>query len=279
MDPRTLIPHRSDTAHKGNAGRVFVIAGQRGMIGAAALAARGALRGGAGLVTVGVADGVEPIVAAKLDDAMTLPLGARGATALGPDAHEAAAAFAAGVDAVAIGPGLGRAPQTRAFVASLIGAISCPTVLDADALFGLDTRACAAPLVLTPHAGEMARLLDRSTDDVGRDRRATADEAATRFGAVVVLKGAGTIVSDGTRAFANDTGGPALATGGTGDVLTGVIAALLGQGLAPFDAAVLGVHVHGLAGDLAATEHGVLATTASDVVDHLGAAWLALDRT
>ena len=278
MDPRTLIPHRSDTAHKGNAGRVFVIAGQRGMAGAAALAARGALRGGAGLVTVGVADGVEPIVATKLDDAMTLPLGAPGATILAPDALPVAARFCTGVDAVAIGPGLGRGPETRAFVAELIVQIGCPTVLDADALVDLDTDACEAPLVLTPHAGEMARLLDRSVADVSRDRRATADEAARRYGAVAVFKGPRTIVSDGTRAFENDTGGPALATGGTGDVLTGVIAALLGQGLAPFDAAALGVHLHGLAGDLAASECGVLATTASDVVDHIGAAWLALEH-
>lgn len=277
MDPRTLIPRRDDTAHKGDAGRVFVVAGHRGMVGAAALAARGALRGGAGLVTVGVPDGIEPIVATKLDDAMTLPLGAPGATAFGREAVAAAASFARGVDAVAIGPGLGRAAKTREFVADVIGRITCPLVLDADALFDLDAHPCPAPRVLTPHPGEMARLLDRSIGDVGRDRRATADEAAARFGAVVVLKGARTIVSDGTRAFENDTGGPALATGGTGDVLTGVIVALLGQGLAPFDAAVLGVHVHGLAGDLAAAERGVLATTASDVVDHLGAAWLALE--
>jgi len=254
------------------------------MAGAAALAARGALRAGAGLVTVGTAASIEPVVAAKLDCAMTLPLpdvapGAIASEAVGPALEKAAS-----VDVVGVGPGLGTHLETRNFLAGLLRGLPCPLVLDADGLNLaaqglLDTLAnLQHPKVVTPHPGEMSRLLGSSVREVQADRKAAAVAAALSLKAVVILKGADSVITDGTAVHINPTGNPGMATGGTGDVLTGVIVALLGQGLSPLDAARVGAYVHGRAGDLAAESKGIVAMTASDLAEHLPGAFLELSH-
>jgi len=195
-------------------------------------------------------------------------------------------AMAADADVVALGPGLGRAAEVTHFVERLYRETPLPMIVDADALFALAERpqaltAPGGPRILTPHPGEFARLTGCATDNDDRARSLAAGELASASGGsaeiIVVLKGHHTIVTDGARFSTNQTGNPGLATGGTGDVLTGILTALVGQGLAPFDAARLGVHLHGLAGDLAAKELGQVSLIASDVVDHLPAAFLSFD--
>ena len=235
-------------AHKGDRGRVLIIAGSLSMSGAARLAGWGALRGGAGLVTIATPNIVQPIVAAELPCAMTLPLPCRKGVLM---ASGVAAARAIDADAVAIGPGL--TTGAKPFLRRFLDGLDVPVVLDADALNILAEEPGmldgTATAVLTPHPGEAARLLGRSID---RERVAAACELAERFGVVAVLKGAGTVVCDGDRYFVNRTGNPGMATGGTGDILAGLLAARLASGMDPFPAAVQSVHVHGLAGDLAA---------------------------
>lgn len=255
-------------AHKGDRGRVLIVAGSLPMSGAARLAAWGALRGGAGLVTVATPDVVQPIVAAELPCAMTLPLPCRKGVLM---ASGVAAARAIEADAIAIGPGLttGAKPFLRRFLHGL----DVPVVLDADALNILAEEPGmldgTTTAVLTPHPGEAVRLLGRGIDG---ERVAAARELAERFGVVVVLKGAGTVVCDGDRYFVNRTGNPGMATGGTGDILAGLLAARLASGMDPFPAAVQSVHVHGMAGDLAAAAVGENAMVATDLVANLAAA-------
>jgi NAD(P)H-hydrate epimerase len=185
--------------------------------------------------------------------------------------------------AVLLGPGLGDDARTRALLSLALATLEVPLVLDADALNALDgeperLRGARVPLVLTPHPGEAARLLGRRVDAVLGDRESSVMELATKTGAVVVLKGAGTLVTDGERLYVNRTGNPGMATAGSGDVLTGVIASLLAQGMTTFDGAVLGVHLHGLAGDLAAAEVGEHGMIATDILDRLPAACAAHGR-
>lgn len=283
-DALPTLPRRNLDAHKGDLGRVLLIAGSRGMVGAAALAAHGALRSGAGLVTVATAESVEPVLAAKLNSAMTLPLPAANANCIAAAALSPALRATESADCVGVGPGLGRHPETLQFLSGLLQGLNKPLVLDADGLNlvsdGLhrELRACSCPKILTPHPGEMSRLLDTTIQDVREDREAAALEAARNYGAVVVLKGAGTVVTDGRQVHINATGNPGMATGGAGDVLTGILSALVGQGLEALDAARLGTHVHGLAGDLAAGVLGQVSLTASDLIDHLPAAYQALEK-
>ena len=272
---------RASESHKGSYGRVLVVGGSIGFTGAAILAASGVLRSGAGLVTVGVPSRVADLVPIAQPCAMTLPL---------PDddgrfvaaAAEPILDFASRCDALVIGPGLGRSDDARELVRHMLAQLPCTAVFDADALVAIGDdvdrwRDAPQPVVLTPHPGEMA-MLDPASDSASSQnheaRRERARAFAERTGCIVALKGHRTVVSDGTRHFVNTTGNPGMATGGTGDVLAGVIAALVGQGLAPFDAAGLGVHVHGIAGDLAAAHHGEVSMIASDLLDSLGPAFL-----
>jgi hydroxyethylthiazole kinase-like uncharacterized protein yjeF len=236
------LPTRRAAAHKGDFGTVLVVAGSTTMLGAAVLCASAALRGGAGLVRVALPPALLPL----------LPLAVPAATTV-PRRRGELRAAAAAASALVIGPGLGATRTTAALVRALLAAARVPIVLDADALNVLaplrrPLRA-SAPLVLTPHPGEAARLLGTTSAAVQADRGAALQELCRRSGAVVVLKGAGTLVGDGRRRFENRTGNPGLATGGSGDVLAGLLAALLAQGMAPFAAACLAVHVHGRAGD------------------------------
>ena len=270
---RQTIPPRPAGAHKGRFGHVAVVGGARGFGGAPILAARGAIRTGAGLVTIGLPSSLAPSALAALPEAMTRPLAENSAGTLAGDGFEAAHEFVAGADVVALGPGLTTHPDTVDLIRLLVPRIARPLVLDAD---GLNAFAGEAerlrhrdgPLVITPHPGEMARLLGREIGEVQDDRLSAAREAAKVCGAVALLKGARTVVAcpEG-RAAVIPTGNPAMATGGMGDVLTGAIAALLGSGVPPFEAASCGAYLHGLAGDLAAGSRGEFGLLAREVAD------------
>ena len=265
------LPHRPKDANKVGVGRVLVVGGSAAMAGAPALAGLGALRGGAGLVRIAVPQGIQPTVAGAHLEATTLGLPETTAGALGRAALAPLCAALPGWDAVVLGPGLGRADATATLVRTFSLHVDVPLVLDADALFawngrlpGLAPR--AAPTVMTPHEGEAARLLGTTSEAIRADRTAAAVALATAARAVVVLKGPGTLVTDGERLYRNTTGGPALATGGTGDVLAGLLAALLAgaasNGLDAFGAACAAVHAHGAGADAVAgsRDRGLLAS-------------------
>ncbi|MDI6711082.1 MAG: NAD(P)H-hydrate dehydratase [Bacillota bacterium] len=261
---REWLPPRSPQAHKGDFGRVLLVAGSRGMAGAARLAAAGALRAGAGLVTLAVPAGLQPVVAAGLTEAMTLGLPETVEGSLSLAAYDALAPSTALATVLALGPGLSTHPETVEVVRRLVQETSLPCVVDADGLnalalgaLELRSRKGRAPLILTPHPGEMARLVGRPAGEVQADRTGTATRGAAEWNAVVVLKGARTVIAgpDGTT-YLNPTGNPGMASGGMGDVLTGIIAGLLAQGLDPLRAAAAGVYLHGRAGDLAVAARG-----------------------
>jgi len=277
------LPERAREAHKGDFGKVLVIAGSRGMVGAGCLAAESALRAGAGLVKLAVPQTLWDVAATKLTCVMTAGFADTARGAFAENACEPLMEECRWADVVALGPGLGRDVETGRFVRRLVTELGAPLVIDADGLFHLSGRLDeltrrTSPTVLTPHPGEMANLIGSDVAAVQADRSATAGEVARKYGVVCVLKGAGTVVSDGRRTYVNTTGNPGMATGGTGDVLTGVIVGLIGQGLSAFDASVLGVYLHGLAGDLAAERFGQYGLIASDVLDFLPAAFLAHQR-
>ena len=271
------LPRREADAHKGNMGHVLAVAGSRGLSGAACLAAQGALRAGAGLVTTAVPESVRTVVEMKTTEAMTLELPETLAGGLGADAVKLIQDFSARSSVVLIGPGLGRHEETLATVRELVRTVDRPLVLDADALYALaghiETLAATDGLaVLTPHPGEMARLTGLSVKQIQADRLGVARRSASEWGSIVVLKGSRTVVAfpDG-ELYVNPSGNPGMATGGTGDVLAGMIAALIAQGLSSHDAAVLGVYLHGRAGDLAAAGREV-GMTALDLVEQVPAA-------
>jgi NAD(P)H-hydrate epimerase len=282
-EPLPQLPQRKPNSHKGDYGRALVVGGSLGMAGAPALAAMASLRSGAGLVSVATPRCAQATVAGYCPAYMTHALADDGER-LVARAEPLLAELLKRADAAAIGPGLGRSEAITALVARA-WEDSTPLVVDADglnALAAVQGRLVepAGLRVLTPHAGEFARLSGRPLVDPHDDdeRRERAAELARGLGGpetVVLLKGARTVVTDGVRYAVNATGNPGMATGGTGDVLTGVVTALLAQGLGAFDTARLGAHVHGLAGDLAAAKLGEVALTAMDVVEHLAPAWLA----
>jgi NAD(P)H-hydrate epimerase len=287
LEPRTvgaLLPRRPRNAHKGTFGHVLVIAGSRGKTGAALLATEGAGRAGAGLVTTASAAILQPTLEGHVREAMTaaLPDGRDGTAALGDGV--ALLRLLEGRDAVVCGPGLGVNPDTRTLVATIVRTARAPLVLDADGLNCVAgtgvLRERLGPTVLTPHPGEMGRLLEVTTAEVQADRLRVARQLATRDQVVVVLKGARTVVvaPDG-RAAIVPTGNPGMASGGTGDVLAGVVGGLLAQGLDAFDAACLGAFAHGLAGDRVALRQGEVGLLARDLLDELPAALATLQST
>jgi hydroxyethylthiazole kinase-like uncharacterized protein yjeF len=280
---REIVEPRAADSHKGDFGRVTIVAGSRGKTGASHLAAMGAMRSGAGLVTVATPASVLPIVASMAPELMTEPL-----------AESADGMVAAGAidrllelrhDIIACGPGLGRGPGVAEFVRALLDRATVPLVLDADAitvladdpagLVGREER----DVIITPHAGEMARLIGSSIEEVQSDRIGVATEFATAHRVYVVLKGHRTLIAtpDG-HIFINPTGNAGMATGGTGDVLTGMIAAWVAQLLDAEAACRLAVFLHGAAGDLAEAEEGQVAMTATDVIAHLGGALTRLTK-
>jgi NAD(P)H-hydrate epimerase len=281
-DVAPLFPSRRREAHKGSYGHLLVLAGSVGKTGAAALCARAAMRAGAGLVTVGTAASAQPAVAALVLEAMSEPLPETAARTLAMKARDAIGELAAARDAVAIGPGVGFDEETRRLARTLVRELPRPMVVDADALTALaghldELDAAPQPRCLTPHPGEMARLRGVSIADVQRDRVGAARALAVERRVYVCLKGAGSIVAtpDG-RVLINPTGNPGMASGGTGDVLTGIVGALLARGLPPDAALSAGVYLHGLAGDIAAARVGEEALIASDLVETLGEAFRRL---
>ena len=273
---RRLIPHRPTDAHKGDFGHVLVVAGSTGKTGAAVLAGLGALRSGAGLVTVATPQRCVESIAAGAPEYMTLPLPDTDDGTLSADALESVLDFPC--DVVAVGPGLGTTPGVAALVVGLIEQAEVPVILDADALnvLGDPSRLAARQgreTIITPHPGEMGRLCGLTSAEVQSDRIGVARRFAVDHHVTVILKGANTVVAgpDGT-SWLNLTGNPAMAAGGVGDVLTGVTAAWLGQLGRADIACQVAVYVHGLAGDIAADERDVMALTATDVVKHLSQA-------
>lgn len=278
------LPQRSDDAHKGDVGRIVIVGGCCGevaMVGAPALAANAAFRSGAGLVQLLVPEPIRTAVAVLAPCATTRTLPTQVDCLL-----EAVADFRS--DVVVLGPGLGDS-LTPAATADFLTRCPGPMVVDAD---GLNLLAAAPALtineperiVMTPHPGEMHRLLlarqnERSIDGTSTSRRAAACALAEAYGCTAVLKGRGTVITNGRRLYMNETGNAGMATGGTGDVLTGVIAALIGQRIEPFEAAILGVYLHGLAGDFAAEELGRLSMTAMDLVEYIPEAFSEHEAT
>ena len=283
--PLPRLPARPADSHKGDYGRALLVGGSRGMSGAIALAGLATLRSGAGLVRLAVPHCIQDVVASFSPCYMTRGLEDE-------DGHFARAAWKISLGheivptAVAVGPGIGRTEAVMDFVEFNYRESELPAVFDADALFALakrqtDLAATAGARVLTPHPGEFSRLTKQSYESHNR-LNAAVDfmrqiSPGCRHPIILVLKGHETIVTDGQRYSINQTGNPGRATGGTGDVLTGVITGLLCQGFAPFDAARLGVHVHGLAGDLAAQQLGQVSLIASDVIDFLPTAFQSLE--
>ncbi len=278
------LPARPDDANKGTFGRVVVVAGARNFTGAPRLAAMGAARGGAGLVTLCVPGAIHAIVAAGCLEVMpaALPDGGRGV--LSRDALPALRDLADGADAMVVGPGLGRADETADALLEILRTLPCPAVVDADGLNlaaarNFDWHECPRPAVLTPHPAEMGRLLGRDTAAVQSDRTGMAIAFARDRGVTLVLKGSETVVAaaDG-RVHVDAHHVVALATGGTGDVLAGLVASLLAQGLEPFDAAVAAVTIHAEAGVMVQARRGRAGAVASDLLDALPAAQEALRR-
>jgi ADP-dependent NAD(P)H-hydrate dehydratase len=276
IETMPTLPTRPRDSNKGLFGSVLVIAGSRGMAGAAALCGAAALRSGAGLVKIATPTEVQPTVASFEPSYMAYPLPCDdNGTIQFATARPVIERLMQSASVVAVGPGLGQSDEIRQLVKFLITSAGKPLVIDADGLNALvgQTELLSGlthPVIMTPHPGEFARLTSASVADVQSDRIARAAKLASRSPLlVVVLKGAGTVVTDGPRYYLNTTGNPGMATGGTGDVLTGVIAALLAQKLAPFEAAQLGAFIHGLAGDIARDQNGEIGMIAGDLVDAL----------
>lgn len=261
------IPDRPKDGHKGNFGKLLLLCGSVGCTGAAALAAMGALRCGAGLVYLGVPQSIYAIEAVKLTEPVVFPL------------PEEDGKFSSEVelspllkdkDAVLLGPGMGQSPGTRLLTLEILRQAQVPLVLDADGINVICghkdvLRGRTAPTILTPHAGEFSRLGGK----IGTNREENAMEFARQNRCILVLKGHHSVITDGISCYRNPTGNPGMATGGSGDVLAGMITALIGQGLAPLDAAACGVWLHGAAGDLTAKDLGQMAMLPTDLLQHL----------
>ncbi len=271
-----LLRPRDRQAHKGTFGHCLLIAGSTGKSGAAALAANATVRSGAGLVTLACPATINPILEIKTTEAMTAPLPDNANGQLTDAALPLLAQLLVDKDAVALGPGIGRQPETIRLVQRLVETISLPLVIDADGLNALADditvlqRTASPSVILTPHPGEMARLLGTALPAAPEERIEVARQFARSYGVHLILKGARTLIAapDG-RVAINGSGNPGMASGGMGDVLTGVLTALLGHGLPPWQACQLGVFVHGLAGDLVVADKGEIGMQAGDVVESL----------
>ncbi|MDD4168756.1 MAG: NAD(P)H-hydrate dehydratase [Desulfotomaculaceae bacterium] len=272
------LPPRPSAAHKGSFGRVLVVAGSRGMTGAAYLVGESALRSGAGLITVAVPESLHDIMESKLSEVMTIPLPDTGNGSLSRSARQSILTLLESAGVLALGPGISTLPEVVAMVRELLPSVRVPCVLDADALNALAgeveiMRKVQAPVIITPHPGEMARLMNITTTEIQENRLSVAEKAAVTWNVITLLKGARTVVAAPNGAiYINPTGNPGMATGGSGDVLTGVIASLIAQGLEPVQAASAGAFIHGLAGDLSAKEKGMIGLTAGDIISNLPAA-------
>jgi len=266
-----LLPVRRRESHKGDYGRVLLLCGSEGLTGAARLAAKAALRTGSGLVYLGVPEKIYPIIAAGAGSEIVFPLPCDEAGRLCMAALPAITARLPEMDAVLLGPGLGRSEELTRLVQAVLSVCRAPLVLDADGINAaaphIDVlRGCACPVVLTPHDGEFLRLGGAPR---AADRTQEAMRLADRTHAVLLLKGSRTVITDGLNVYVNHTGNPGLAAGGSGDVLTGLLTGLLAQGVEPFAACCCAVWLHGRAGDLAAEEKGHRGMTPADMIEKL----------
>ena len=266
---RSLLPQRSSSAHKGDFGHLLLLCGSRGFTGAAWFAAMGALRAGAGLVYLGVPESIYAIEAVKLNEPVIFPLPEKDGM-LSEDALPQILERLPKMDALLMGPGLGQSPGTFRVLTALLENARCPAVVDADGINLLAghmdvLHGRAWPTVLTPHDGEFARLFG----PVGEDRMASAQRAARESGSIVLLKGHRTCITDGITAYRNTTDNPGMAVGGSGDVLAGILVGLLGQGLAPLEAAACAAWLHGSAGDACAERLGQYAMLPTDLLEAL----------
>ena len=276
---------RKKQSHKGDYGRVLMVAGSRGMSGAASLAGLGALRSGAGLVTLAVPDAIYPVVARKDPEVMVRSFLSTSSGSLHVRSFAEISKLLAGQDVLAIGPGLSRNESTAQLIHKLILKSKVPTVVDADALSSFEARPqillnSESPLFLTPHEGEFERLFKLAVPRAGNlKRKNLAKETAEKFGIFLILKGHHTVVAapDG-KVFVNFTGNPGMATAGSGDVLTGILAGLLGRGQDYFATACAAVYAHGLAGDLAAKKMGQTSLIARDILDCLPAVFKKFEK-
>ena len=273
--PVPALPVRDPDTHKGSYGRIAIVAGSRPMAGAAGLTAIAALRSGAGLVTVATAASCQPTVAGFHPAIMTVPLPDDSAGRISIDSLAGLYEHLPAHDCLAIGPGLGASDTLRQLVSEVFRRAAGPVVIDADGLNNLgndfETADSGYARILTPHPGELGRLVSLSSDDRSHMEDKAA-ELAAQTGGIVVLKGHRSLIADPTRRQHNETGNAGMATAGSGDVLTGVVAALIGQGLGGWEAAVAGCHVHGAAGDLAAGKLGLPGLVATDIIEALPAA-------
>lgn len=268
-DVRRLLPDRPETAHKGNFGKILLLCGSRGYTGAAALACMGALRSGAGLVYLGVPSCIYDIEAVKLTEPVIIPLRSQNGK-LDAAAFSEIADYLPKMDAVLMGPGLGMSPGTEEVVCSVLEKYSGPVVLDADGINVMKAhkdilRRRTGATILTPHEGEFSRL----GGSLSEGRIAGAKALAEETGSILVLKGHETVITDSVRVYINKTGNPGMATGGSGDILAGVIVSLLGQGLNALDAAACGAWLHGKAGDICANQIGQYGMLPSDMLQVL----------
>ncbi|MFA5393071.1 MAG: NAD(P)H-hydrate dehydratase [Candidatus Ratteibacteria bacterium] len=277
MDGVEILRNRPRDAHKGNFGHLLVVAGSPGLSGAAGLAAISALRSGAGLVTLAIGASLYPILASRFTELMFLLLLEKKGE-LSPQNLPLIQKFTAKTDGLLIGPGLGRKKSTTGFIKKLLDGLEKPIVLDADGLNALEgkpviLKKVKAPVIITPHPGEMAGLTGFRVDEIQKSRRETALRFSQKYNVVTVLKGYRTVVTapDGST-YLNFTGNPGLATAGSGDVLAGLIAGLLVQGLPAFSAASLGTYLHGLAGDMSSREKGEPSLLAGDLLEKIPSA-------
>ncbi len=269
----SLMPKRSPEAHKKSVGKVLVIAGSKGMTGAATLASEAALKMGVGVVTLGIPESLNQIMEVKLTEIMTLPLPETNGS-LNLEALDKILSAVSSFDVVALGPGLSTSTQTVKLVKEITRSLNLPLVLDADGLNALADspsllRERESETIITPHPGELSRLLGVSTAEIQEDRLGWAKRAAKKFDLTVVLKGAKSVISSPSQTALNLTGNPGMASAGTGDVLTGFIASLWAQGLSSFEAAFLGTYLHGLSGDIALEEMTEWCLTAQDLINYL----------
>jgi len=273
--PIKRLPKRKNATHKGDYGHILVLAGSKGLTGAAYLTSQAALLSGSGLVTLGIPESLNSIMAKKLTEVMTLPLKETKEATLSLAAYKKISSFLKRIDVIAIGPGLSQNVSTKKLVRKLVVGINKPFVLDADGINAfVDNVNLLKKIkklsIMTPHPGELARLLGVSVKSIQKQRLKSAKDFVKKYKQILVLKGHKTIAaSPNSKTYVNNTGNPGMASGGTGDILTGIIASLLGQGIAPFKAASLGVYVHGLAGDLAKKEKGETSLVATDLLNKL----------
>jgi len=281
---KRLLPPRPVYGHKGTFGKVLLLAGSKGMTGAAYLASSAAIRSGAGLVYLGIPESLNPVMEMKLTEVITIPLKETVVQSLGDEAAEEIITSLPNYSVLGIGPGLSRHPETQRLVRRIIEKSTLPLVVDADALYALreDTdllKKTNSPVIITPHPGELANLLNKDIKYILENQMEVAREVAHQFGIVVVLKGARTIiVEEKGEGYINISDNSGMATAGSGDVLTGIICGLIAQGTNPFSAAIIGVYIHSVAGNIARRLKGERGMIASDILDQVPQAFLSLNK-